>query len=70
MSGISTSIEGAIEREVKRRILEIIAEEVTKASAEVTKRLASEADRMALSVLREYEMSSDVHHFVIKVKKP
>ncbi len=64
------SLENAIMAEVRRRVAEVLAEEVEKARAEVRERLAGEVDALALKVSRYYSMERQADHLIIRVQKP
>ena len=59
----------AIKLAVRTRTAEIVQEEVEKAAAEVRRRVAKEVDKIALTLLSEYDVRSQRDSVVITVKK-
>ena len=59
----------ALTRETKRRVAVVLEEEIAATVERVRKRLAEEADKLALGVLGYYEVGQDAHRLFITVKK-
>lgn len=60
----------AIREEVRRRLMEIMEEEVTAARVRIAQRLNNEADRLALNIMKNYSLEDRTNQIVITVKKP
>jgi len=63
----------AIEEAVRKRIAEVMAEEIKRAQEQAVIAIASEIDRIALSVMRHYRVYEDrneIHIVVSKELKP
>lgn len=58
-----------LQRAVRARVEEEIAAAVEAAKADAEKRIRSQADAIALSILNRYEVSSRSNRIVIEVKK-
>lgn len=54
---------------LRGRLDEIASEEIEAATARIRARIGEEVDRLALSLLAEYEVSSRTDRLVITVKK-